>query len=288
MGWSETTSGRAGQRRCRSTLRRHAAAALRQSLAALAILPIKAGKQPLRLRLDARRSRSTLLPNLPAAPLVHPLLIEPMQTPQTEERRPERFAAYIAARRFDPPRSLLIRAADLAESKDHALDAGAGALNATRYLLSAGFKHVTALDSSPVSQTVAAELPREQVRFVLSRFEDYDYPDRAYEFVNAEFSLPFISAAAFPSVFTKLMASVKISGLFTGQLFGPQLEPAGKRDELSLAERCRAAAAPLDPPRTHRRGDRPGKTKLGEDKHWHIFHIIARCPANPECQRRVV
>jgi hypothetical protein len=36
------------------------------------------------------------------------LLIEPMQTLQTEERRPERFAAYIAARRFDPPRSLLI------------------------------------------------------------------------------------------------------------------------------------------------------------------------------------
>jgi pimeloyl-ACP methyl ester carboxylesterase len=138
------------------------------------------------------------------------LLIEPMQTPQTEERRPERFAAYIAARRFDPPRPLLIRAAGLAEPKDHALDAGAGALNATRYLLSAGFKHVTALDSSPASQTVAAELPREQVRFVLSRFEDFDYPDRAYEFVNAEFSLPFISAAAFPSVFTKLMASVKI------------------------------------------------------------------------------
>ena len=129
-------------------------------------------------------------------PPVHPLLIKPMQPPQTEERRPERFAAYIAARRFDPPRPLLIRAAGLAEPKDHALDAGAGALNATRYLLSAGFKHVTALDSSPASQTAAAELPTEQVRFVLSRFEDFDYRDRAYEFVNAEFSLPFISAAA--------------------------------------------------------------------------------------------
>ena len=22
--------------------------------------------------------------------------------------------------------------------------------------------------------------------------------------------------------------------------------------------------------------DRPSETKLGEDKHWHIFHIIAR------------
>ena len=110
-----------------------------------------------------------------------------MQTPQTEERHPERFAAYIAARRFDPPRPLLIRAAGLAEPKDRALDAGAGALNATRYLLSAGFKHVAALDSSPASQTVAAELPRKQVRFVLSRFEDFDYADRAYEVVNAEF-----------------------------------------------------------------------------------------------------
>ena len=148
-----------------------------------------------------------------------------MQTPQTEERRPERFAAYIAARRFDPPRPLLIRAAGLTESKDHALDAGAGALNTTRYLLSAGFKHVTALDSSPDSQTIAAELPREQVRFVLSRFADFDYPDRAYDFVNAEFSLPFISAAAFPLVFAKLMASVKIGGIFTGQLFG--LKTAG-------------------------------------------------------------
>jgi hypothetical protein len=136
-----------------------------------------------------------------------PLLIEPMQTPQIEERRPERFAAYIAARRFDAPRPLLIRAAGLAEPKDHALDAGAGALNATGYLLSAGFKRVTALDSSPASQRVAAELPRQQVRFVLSPFEDFEYPDRGYDFVNAEFSLPFISAAAFPSVFTKLMAS---------------------------------------------------------------------------------
>ena len=170
---------------------------------------------------------------------------------------------------------MLIRAAGLAEPKDHAPDAGAGVLNATRYLLSAGFKHVTALDSSPASQTVAAELPREQVRFVLSRFEDFDYPDRAYELVNAEFSLPFISAAAFPSVFTKLMASVKIGGLFTGQLFGPN-------DSWNLPESQMNFHSRSD---VELRGwtvlelteeDRPGKTKLGEDKHWHILHVIAR------------
>src|SRR3954449_7703940 len=117
-----------------------------------------------------------------------------MQTSQTKERRSERFAAYIAARRFDPPRPLLIKAASFAEPRDHALDAGAGALNATKYLLSSGFRHVTAFDSSPASRQVAEELPTDQVTFVLARFEDFAYQEGAYDLVNAEFSLLFIGA----------------------------------------------------------------------------------------------
>lgn len=200
-----------------------------------------------------------------------------MQTFQTKERRSERFAEYIAAGRFDPPRPLLIKAAGLAEPKHDALDAGAGALNATKYLLSTGFKHVTALDSSPASRRVAEELPADQVAFILARFEDFAYPVGAYDLVNAEFSLPFISAHAFPSVFTKLLGSVKPGGLFTGQLFGPN-------DSWNVPESGM---------NFHRRSDvecllhgwtilefteesHPGKTKLGEDKHWHIFHLIAR------------
>ena len=197
--------------------------------------------------------------------------------PQTEERRPERFAAYIAARRFDPPRALLVKAAGLVEPKDHALDGGAGALNATTYLLSAGFKHVTALDSSPASQAVAAELPQERVRFVLSRFEDFDFPAGLYDLVNAEFSLPFIGADAFSLVFARLLASVKPDGLFTGQLFGP--DDSWNRPESGMNFHSRSEVERLFlgcdiielAEENH-----PGKTKLGEDKHWHIFHIIAR------------
>ena len=109
-----------------------------------------------------------------------------MPTPQTESNRTERFAAYIAARRSDPPRPLLLKAAALVDPKDHALDAGAGALNATKYLLSAGFAHVTALDASPAAQTVAEELPPDRVTFVLSRFEDFAFPGATYDLVNAE------------------------------------------------------------------------------------------------------
>jgi tellurite methyltransferase len=202
-----------------------------------------------------------------------------MPTPQTEENRAGRFAAYIEARKFDPPRPLLMRAAALAGPKDHALDAGAGALNATKYLLSAGFAHVTALDSAPASQAVAAELPADQVTFVLSRFEDFAYPASAYDLVNAEFSLPFIQRENFAAVFAVLLGSVKPGGLFTGQLFGPN-------DSWNTPESA-MNFHPRDDVEALLRGweivgleeeDHPGTTKLGEAKHWHIFHILARRP----------
>lgn len=200
-----------------------------------------------------------------------------MQTLPTEAQRGERFAAYIEARRFDPPRPLLMRAASLAQRKDHALDAGAGALNATKYLLSAGFAQVTAIDSAPASQRAAAELPPEQVNFVLSRFEDFAFPADAYDLVNAEFALPFIRVENFAAVFAQLLGSVRPRGLFTGQLFGPN--DSWNKPESGMNFHARAAVEAL------LRGfvlleleeeDHPGKTKLGEDKHWHIFHIIAR------------
>jgi tellurite methyltransferase len=200
-----------------------------------------------------------------------------MQTSQTEHRRPARFAAYIAARRIDPPRPLLVKAAGVAEPKDHALDAGAGALNASKYLLAAGFKHVTALDASPASQQVAKELPADQVNFVLARFEDFAFPASAYDLVNAEFSLPFIGAPAFPLVFERLLGSVKIGGLFTGQLFGPN--DSWNVPESGMNFHSRSEVKQLLRGWTlleFTEEDHPGTTKLGEDKHWHIFHIIAR------------
>jgi tellurite methyltransferase len=203
-----------------------------------------------------------------------------MPAPQTEENRPERFAAYIAARRFDPPRPLLMRAAALADPKDQALDAGAGALNATKYLLDTGFGHVVAFDSAPASQQVAAELPPRQVTFVLSRFEDYAFPASTFDLVNAEFSLPFIRRNDFAAVFSGLLGAVKPGGLFTGQLFG--LNDSWNNPETAMNFHSRAEVERL------LRGwtileleeeDHPGKTKLGEDKHWHIFHSLARKPA---------
>jgi len=199
-----------------------------------------------------------------------------MDTPPTEASRSARFASYIEARRFDPPRPLLIKAAALVARREHALDAGAGALNATNYLLSAGFGHVTAVDASPRAQKLAEELPREQVTFVLSRFEDFEFTENHYDLVNAEFCLPFMNREHFVPVFTRTLRSVRGGGIFTGQLFGTN--DSWNVENSGMTFHTRAAVEVF----FHKfellqleEEDHPGTTKLGEPKHWHIFHIIA-------------
>ena len=191
--------------------------------------------------------------------------------------RAARFAAYIEARQSAPPRPLLVRAAGLAPRKEHALDAGAGALNATKYLLSAGFRHVTALDASPQAQRLAVELPPDRATFVLSRLEDFDFTADAYDLVNAEFCLPFIDADRFSAVFAALLRSLVQGGIFTGQLFG--MDDSWNIPGSGMNFHTRASVEALLQGMdllTLEEENHPGTTKLGESKHWHIFHIIAR------------
>jgi SAM-dependent methyltransferase len=204
-----------------------------------------------------------------------------MESRHSEEPREARFARYIEARRFDPPRPLLIKAVALADQKEHALDGGAGALNATKYLLSAGFAQVTALDAAPRARDVAAELADDRVTFVLSRFEAFDFPANRYDLVNAEFSLPFISSSDFAPTFNRLLRSVKPGGIFTGQLFGPRDSWNVENSGMSFHTRAEAEAFFRDFDLVHfEEEDHPGTTKLGEPKHWHIFHIIAQRAAS--------
>ena len=203
-----------------------------------------------------------------------------MESPQSETPRAARFARYIEARRFDPPRPLLMKAAALAGHKEYALDVGAGALNAAKYLLSSGFEHVTALDASPRAQEAARELPQDQVTFVLSRFEEFDFPANRYDLVNAEFSLPFMNRGDFAPTFTALLRSVKPGGIFSGQLFGPNDSWNVENSGMSFHTRAEVESFFRDFELAHfEEEDHPGTTKLGEPKHWHIFHIIAKKPA---------
>ena len=127
---------------------------------------------------------------------------------------------------------------------------------------------------------VQGGMPGDRVTFALSRFEEFAFPADCYDLVNAEFSLPFIKRGDFAPTFTALLRSVRQGGIFSGQLFGPNDSWSVENSGMSFHTRAEVEAFFRDFEFAHfEEEDHPGTTKLGEPKHWHIFHIIAKKPA---------
>ncbi len=111
---------------------------------------------------------------------------------------------------------------------------------------------------------------------MLARFEDFEFPENSYDLVNAEFTLPFINREHFTSVFAKLLHSVRDGGIFTGQLFGVNDSWNVENRGMSFHTRAEVEELFRDFELLQlEEEDHPGTTKLGEPKHWHIFHIVA-------------
>ena len=127
------------------------------------------------------------------------------------------------------PRPSLARAIIFVTNKDEALELGSGALNDVRYLISQNFKHITAVDSTPVASEIIGNFPPETVSYVISTFEDFNFDENKYDLINAQYSLPFNRQDTFDKVFKSIVSSLKDGGILTGQFFGV-------RDEWNVPE----------------------------------------------------
>ena len=110
----------------------------------------------------------------------------------------------------------------------------------------------------------------------IARFEEATWP--AADLVNASFSLPFCPPQHFDSVWDRLVASLRPGGRFCGQLFG---ERDGWASEPDMSFHTRAAVEELLRDLEVERLDEveeDGRTAVGEPKHWHLFHVVARKP----------
>ncbi|MDB5266579.1 MAG: class SAM-dependent methyltransferase [Parcubacteria group bacterium] len=175
-----------------------------------------------------------------------------------------------------PPRPSLVNAVELVQDKHEALDLGSGALNDTRYLLSVGFEHVTAVDKNPVSGEVLEQLPAEKVTYEISSFEDFDFVEGAYDLINAQYSLPFTSKGKFNDVIQSIIKSLKPGGVFVGQFFGDRDEwnVEGRDMTFQTKEEAESLLQGLKIAEFSEE-EKDGKTAAGETKHWHVFHFIA-------------
>jgi tellurite methyltransferase len=204
-----------------------------------------------------------------------------MQQPNREEfplitkRNPQpNWEEFYGVTKNNPPWPRLVRAVSLLGRTGEALDLGCGGGRDTRYLLAHGFA-VTAVDTEAASLAALADLPQERLHLVQSTFEEFSFT--SYDLINAHFALPFTQKEQFSAVFVRLKAALKLDGIFVGQFFG--VNDTWNTPETTMTflthEQAHAQLAGLELVEFEEE-DQDGMTALGDAKHWHVYHIIAR------------
>jgi len=203
-----------------------------------------------------------------------------------DDGRMDRIEEFLEATADREPRPLLLQALDGLTPARRALELGCGAGVDVVALLDRGL-HVTAVDIYPGSvaraETMAAERERPgTLETRCSCFTDLELAPGRVDIVHAAFSLPFSPTDRFPGLWVRLRGWLRPGGRFVGQLFGDHDEWAGRDDAPANTFHSREEVDRLlaDWTVLHLdEVDRPGRTAVGTEKHWHVFHLILEKPA---------
>ena len=183
--------------------------------------------------------------------------------------RPPRDTLLVALARFEAEQS--------ADEVRFAVDLGCGDGRDTVELLRRGWR-VLGIDGE--KEAIARLLSRpdinlEHLQTQVMCFEELILPE-AVDLVNASFSLPFCPPEHFPRLWEKITSSLRSGGRFCGQLFGDRDSWAIYSSmNLHTREQVEVLLQPFEV-ELLQEDDHLGKTALGEEKHWHIFQIVAR------------
>jgi tellurite methyltransferase len=195
----------------------------------------------------------------------------------------ERWQRYYAAA-GDAPRETLLDAlarfeAD-AQPAGLAVDLGCGTGRDTLELLRRGWR-VVAIDAEPAAIELLLDRPEaaghhDRLETVVARLGEAEWPEA--ELVNASFSLPFCPPAEFEGTWQRVVDSLVHGGRFCGQLFGDH-DGWAPADSLTFHSRAQVEEllAGLDVERLDEL-EQDGQTAVGDPKHWHLFHLVARRP----------
>lgn len=195
------------------------------------------------------------------------------------EKPDKGFAGYYAATREGGPRKTLLAALDAAPAIGFAIDLGCGTGRDTVELLRRGWR-VLAVDAE--ADAIAALRRRPEAREAggrletsVARFEAIELPSA--DLINSSFALPLCPPDQFPALWRRIRASLKPGARIAFQLFGPRDSWARREPPPTIHDRTAVdallsglAVEMLDEEETDT------TTPRGQQKHWHIFHVVAR------------
>jgi SAM-dependent methyltransferase len=183
-----------------------------------------------------------------------------------------------------PPRDTLLKALakfDMgAPTEQFAIDLGCGSGADTREMLRRGWT-VLAIDREAEGiQRLCMSITDEQMLLrLITRVVGFekisDLP--ACDLVNASFSLPFCQPAHFDNLWQCVVCALRPRGRFAGTLFGVRDSWAATERMMTFHTRKQVDAL-LNPfvVEDFIEAERDGNTAVGESKHWHVYHIVAR------------
>ena len=197
------------------------------------------------------------------------------------------WAAYYRKTGDRPPRATLLAALDRFDAEEAAaggprlaVDLGCGGGRDVVEMLRRGWR-VLAIDAESAAvdhlrgrADIAPDAPLDTQ---VARFEDAAWP--AADLVNSSFALPLCPPEHFAAVWARIRDSLRPGGRFAGQLYGMRDSWVG-RPGMTFVDRARldALLAGLDVEMLDEEED-DSTTPRGEQKHWHVYHIVARRPA---------
>lgn len=193
------------------------------------------------------------------------------------------WSAYYQAVAGRPPRDTLLKALERFDTEKSpksprfAVDLGCGDGRDTVELLNRGWQ-VLAIDGN--EEAIAKLYDRKDVDSTwletqVMRFESLTLPN-SIDLINSSFALPFCRPEDFSNLWSKIIASLRSGGRFCGQLFGdrdtwattyPNMTHYSKEKVEKLLRSFKVEYFEEE--------EHHGETAIGEQKYWHIFHIVA-------------
>ncbi len=181
-----------------------------------------------------------------------------------------------------PASKLLEMAFPLCLERQHALDLGAGALRDSKFLLSAGFKKVTATDGNKAIKKYAEKIPTKALSFIIQSFENLQLPTSSYDLINAQFALPFTSPPHLPDLIEQIKSALKPGGIFCANFFGPK-DDWSKEPNMTFTSQTKVRQI-LRGLKIIQLNEKhySAKTADNQPKNWHIIEIIAQQKPKPK------
>ena len=175
------------------------------------------------------------------------------------------------------PRKEVVAAIAYCHTKNHALDLGAGTLVDTKFLLDSGFAKVDAVESAEEVSDIAKEITDPRFTLYQVRFQGFVCVPNTYDFVTAQYSLPFYGKEGFGDFIEKIKTTLVSGGVFSGQLFGNR-DGWNTSDTTQVFQTKNEALAFFTDMEVilFEEKEYDGDTAAKNTKHWHLFEFIVR------------